>query len=86
MATVWVRRMRLGADDGGGGGQQIKAGAVGLLFFRMGHVLGSKARRRGVFSKLFLLSNLTSENTQDQSILTEDKPFMYVGYLSSDYD
>ncbi len=35
--------------------------------------LGYKVRRRGVFSKLFLLSNLTAENTQDHSVLTEHK-------------
>ncbi len=34
---------------------------------------GSEARRRDAFSKLFLLSILTAENTQDHSVLTEDK-------------
>jgi hypothetical protein len=48
--------------------------------------LGFEVRRRGVFSKLFLLSILTAESTQDHSVLTEDKTFIYVDYLSSDYD
>jgi hypothetical protein len=34
--------------------------------------LGSKVRRRRVFSKLFF-SILTAESTQDRSVLTEDK-------------
>jgi hypothetical protein len=34
---------------------------------------GSEVRRQGVLSKLFLLSNLTAENTQDHSVLTEHK-------------
>jgi hypothetical protein len=34
---------------------------------------GSKVRRLGVITKLFLLSILTVENTQDHSVLTEDK-------------
>jgi hypothetical protein len=64
------------ANQGNGGGE--------CYFLGWAMFLGSKVSRQGVFSKLFLLSNLTAENTQDHSILTEDKNLMYVGYLSSD--
>ncbi len=65
---VWVRQRRLGADGGGRGGRRKKAAGEELLFFTVGHVLGLQG---GYFSKLFLLSNLTAENTQDHSVLTE---------------
>ncbi len=59
----------------------VVAGAVGKarqrggasLFFRMGHVLGLQGQEARHFLKAFLLSNLTAENTQDHSVLTEDK-------------
>jgi hypothetical protein len=73
---VWVPRRWLGADGGGRGGRRSKAVGEGLIFFRMGHVLGLRAPRSGgeVFSQsFFLLSNLTAENTQDHSVLTEHK-------------
>jgi hypothetical protein len=59
----WWRRGRLEIQGGGGG----------ELFLGWAMFWGSKVRRRGVFSKLFLLSNLTAENTQDHSVLTKDK-------------
>ncbi len=57
----------------------VAAGEVGkarrrwrdCYFLRWAMFWGSEVRRRGVFSKLFLISNLTAENTLDHSILTE---------------
>ncbi len=79
--NVWVQWRRLGADGGGGGGRRSKAVGEGLLFFRMGHVLGLQAPRSGgeVFSQSFFLSNLTAQNTQDHSVLTEHKTLVYGG-------
>ncbi len=59
----------------------VAAGEAGKARWQGGYFLGwamfwsSEVMRRGVFSKLFLLSILTAENTQDNSILTEDKNF-----------
>ncbi len=66
---------------GGGYVRMVVAGEVGearrqggdCYFLGWAMFLGSKVRRQGVFSELFLLINLTAENTQDHSILTEDK-------------
>ncbi len=63
---------------GGGWVRMVAAGEVGEVRRRVGDCyflgwamfLGSKVRQ-GVFSVLFLLSNLTAENTQDHSVLTE---------------
>jgi hypothetical protein len=71
----WWQRGRL-AKQGGWGGD--------CYFLEWAMFLGSKVRRRVVFSNLFLLSILTAENTQDHSILTKYKTFVYVGYLSSE--
>jgi hypothetical protein len=64
---------QLDADGGGGGGWQSEATGGGLLFFRMGHVFGLQGQEARCFLKTFLLSNLTAENTQDHSVMTEDK-------------
>ncbi len=71
---IWVCRRQLGTDGGSGEGWRSKAGGEGLLYF-LGRAMfwGSKVRRRGVFSKHFLLSNLTAENTKGHSVLTEHK-------------
>jgi hypothetical protein len=66
---------------GGGWVRMVVAGEVGEARRRGGDCyflgwvmfLGSEVRRRGVFSKLFLLINVIAENTQDHSILTGDK-------------
>jgi hypothetical protein len=63
---VWVRWRRLGADGGGGGGwRSAKRGGGGgdCYFLGWPMFLVSEVRRQGVFSMLFMLSNLTSENT-----------------------
>ncbi len=59
--------------------QMVVAGEVGkarrqgrdCYFLGWAMFWGSKVRSIGVFSKLFLLSNFTVENTQDHSVLTE---------------
>jgi hypothetical protein len=66
---------------GGSWVQMVAAGEIGKARRQGGHCyflgwamfLGSGVRRQSAFSKLFLLSILTVENTQDHSILTEDK-------------
>ncbi len=66
---------------GGGWVRMVVAGEVGkarrrggdCYFLGWAMCLGSKVRRQGIFSNLFLLSNLAAENTQDHSDLTEDK-------------
>jgi hypothetical protein len=70
---VWVNWSWLDVDGGGGRGWQIKAAGWGLLFFRMGHDFGLQGQEARCFLKAFLLINLTAEDTQDHSILTEDK-------------
>ncbi len=53
---VWVRWRRLGANGGGGGGRRSKAVGEGLLFFRMGHVLGLRSQEARCFLKAFFCS------------------------------
>ena len=66
---------------GGGWVRMVAVGKVGKVrrrggdcnFLRWVMYWGSEVRRLEVFSKLFLTSVLTAENTQDHSVQTEDK-------------
>jgi hypothetical protein len=51
--NVWVHRRWLGADGGSGGGWRSKAVGEGLLFFRMGHILGLQGQEARCFLKAF---------------------------------
>jgi hypothetical protein len=51
--NVWVRRRRLGGDGGGGGGRTSEGVGEGLLFFRMGHVLGLRGQEAMCFLKVY---------------------------------
>jgi hypothetical protein len=50
---------------------EVRRRGGGLLFFRMGHVFGLQGEARCFLDDFFLLRNLTAENTQDHSVLTE---------------
>ncbi len=66
-----------------------KAAGGGLLFFRIGHVvccLGSKVKRQSVSLHTFFVKYFHSKEQPGSPFLTQHKTFMYVGYLSSDYD
>jgi hypothetical protein len=54
-------------------GEARRRGGGNGYFLGCAMFWGSEVRRQGVFSKLFLLSVLTAENTQDHYVLTEDK-------------
>ncbi len=81
IAGVWMQLLAVGEDAKVGGGR--RGDRYFTLIFH-GHVW--LQGQCVIYTWELLWSIIILKNTQDQSLLTEDKTFMYVGYLCSDYD